>query len=50
LSDVNLLRPDAITEMMGTVRFSKIVEVAGKPIVHVLWIDPSPKFPTIEEI
>jgi hypothetical protein len=26
--------------MMGTVRFSKIVEAAGRPVVHVLWIDP----------
>jgi hypothetical protein len=26
---------------MDTVRFSKIVEAAGKPDVHVLWIDPS---------
>ena len=25
---------------MGTVRFSKIVEAAGKPIVHALWMDP----------
>ena len=25
---------------MSTVRFSKIVEAAGKPIVHVLWVDP----------
>jgi len=35
-SKVSILRyPDAITEIMGTVRFSKIVEVAGKPIVRV---------------
>jgi hypothetical protein len=27
--------------MTETIRFSKIVEVAGKPIVHVLWIDPA---------
>ena len=27
--------------MMGTVRFSKIVETAGKPIVHTLWIEPA---------
>jgi hypothetical protein len=27
--------------MTDTVRFSKIVEVAGKPIVHILWIDPA---------
>jgi hypothetical protein len=27
--------------MMGTVRFSKIVETAGKPIVHLLWMDPA---------
>jgi hypothetical protein len=27
--------------MMITVRFSKIVEAAGKPVVHVLWIDPA---------
>jgi hypothetical protein len=27
--------------MMGTVRFSKIVEAAGKPIVHLLWVDPA---------
>jgi hypothetical protein len=26
---------------MGTVRFSKIVETAGKPIVHLLWMDPA---------
>src|ERR1700674_2631953 len=26
--------------MMGAVRFSKIVEAAGNPVVHVLWIDP----------
>jgi hypothetical protein len=26
--------------MMETVRFSKIVEAAGKPVVRVLWIDP----------
>jgi hypothetical protein len=26
---------------MGTVRFSKVVEAAGKPTVHVLWIDPA---------
>jgi hypothetical protein len=31
----------AITGMMGTVRFSKVVEAAGKPIVHVLWVDPA---------
>jgi hypothetical protein len=28
-------------EAMDTVRFSKIVEAAGKPDVHVLWIDPA---------
>jgi hypothetical protein len=27
--------------MMDTVRFSKIVETAGKPSDHVLWIDPA---------
>jgi hypothetical protein len=27
--------------MMSTVRFSKIVEAAGKPVVHVLWVDPA---------
>ena len=27
--------------MMGTVHFSKIVEAVGKPVVHVLWIDPA---------
>ena len=27
-------------KMMETVRFSKIVEAAGRPVVHVLWIDP----------
>ena len=32
---------DAITKKMGTVRFSKVVEAAGKPIVHVLWVDPA---------
>src|ERR1700755_1276673 len=26
--------------MMETIRFSKIVEAAGRPVVHVLWIDP----------
>jgi hypothetical protein len=26
---------------MATVRFSKIVETAGKPIVHLLWMDPA---------
>jgi len=26
---------------MRTVRFSKIVESAGKPIVHTLWMDPA---------
>ena len=26
--------------MMGTVRFSKIVETVGQPSVHVLWMDP----------
>jgi hypothetical protein len=26
--------------MMETVRFSKIVEAAGRPVVHILWIDP----------
>ena len=26
---------------MGTIRFSKIVETAGKPIVHTLWIEPA---------
>src|SRR6516162_3606148 len=26
--------------MIGTVRFSKIVETVGKPSVHLLWIDP----------
>jgi GNAT superfamily N-acetyltransferase len=31
---------NAITGMIGTVRFSKIVETVGKPSVHVLWIDP----------
>jgi hypothetical protein len=31
---------DAIKEVMGTVRFTKVVEAAGKPIVHVLWVDP----------
>ena len=25
---------------METVRFSKIVEAAGKPVIHILWIDP----------
>jgi hypothetical protein len=25
---------------MSTIRFSKIVEAAGKPIVHVLWVNP----------
>jgi hypothetical protein len=27
--------------MMGTIRFSKVVETAGKPIVHLLWVDPA---------
>ena len=26
---------------MGTIRFSNIVETAGKPIVHALWIEPA---------
>jgi hypothetical protein len=26
---------------MDTIRFSKIVEAAGKPVVHVLWVDPA---------
>ena len=26
---------------MGTVRFSKIVETAGKPSVHLLWMEPA---------
>ena len=26
---------------MGTVRFSKVVEAAGKPVVHLLWVDPA---------
>jgi hypothetical protein len=26
--------------LMSTVRFSKVVEAAGKPMVHVLWVDP----------
>jgi hypothetical protein len=26
--------------MMGTIRFSKIVDTAGKPTVHTLWIEP----------
>ena len=26
--------------MMSTVRFSKIVETAGRPSVHTLWIEP----------
>lgn len=30
-----------ITEMMGSIRFSKIVEAVGKPDVHVLWMDPA---------
>jgi hypothetical protein len=25
---------------MSTIRFSKVVEAAGKPMVHVLWVDP----------
>jgi hypothetical protein len=25
---------------MSTIRFSKVVEAAGKPVVHVLWVDP----------
>lgn len=34
--------------MMGTVRFSKIVETAGKPIVHLLWMDPT-KDPALQK-
>jgi hypothetical protein len=26
--------------LMSTIRFSKVVEAAGKPVVHVLWVDP----------
>jgi hypothetical protein len=26
---------------MVTVRFSKVVQAAGKPIVHLLWVDPA---------
>jgi hypothetical protein len=26
--------------MMGTIRFSKVVDTAGKPTVHTLWIEP----------
>src|ERR1700674_2416855 len=32
---------DAMTETRGTVRFQKIVETAGKPSVHLLWMDPA---------
>jgi hypothetical protein len=34
--------------MMGMVRFSKIVEAVGRPVVHVLWIDPE-KDPILKE-
>jgi hypothetical protein len=34
--------------MMETARFSKIVETAGRPIVHVLWIHPD-KDPILKE-
>jgi hypothetical protein len=27
--------------MMATVRFSKVVQVVGKPFVHLLWMDPA---------
>jgi len=27
-------------KIMETVRFSKIVQAAGRPVVHILWIDP----------
>jgi hypothetical protein len=27
--------------MTSTVRFSKIIEIAGKPNVHLLWLDPA---------
>jgi hypothetical protein len=27
--------------MIATIRFSKVVEAAGKPIVHLLWMDPA---------
>jgi hypothetical protein len=33
---------------METARFSKIVETAGSPVVHVLWIDPD-KDPVLKE-
>ena len=32
---------DAMTGTTATVRFQKIVETAGKPSVHLLWIDPA---------
>src|SRR5262245_34897189 len=34
--------------MMGAVRFSKIVEAVGKPMVHTLWIDPA-KDPVLQK-
>jgi hypothetical protein len=27
--------------MMATVRFSKVIQVVGKPFVHLLWMDPA---------
>ncbi len=30
-----------MTGMTATVRFSKLVESAGKPSVHLLWVDPA---------
>ena len=39
---------DAMTETRGTVRFQKIVETAGKPSVHLLWMDPA-KDPVLQK-
>src|SRR5262245_12862223 len=40
-AEFHLLRSSMrLLGMIGSVRFSKIVETVGKPSVHVLWIDP----------
>ena len=45
---LDLSVPPPLFETMGTIRFSKIVEAAGKPIVHVLWVDPG-KDPVLQK-
>ena len=37
-----------MTETVGTIRFQKIVETAGKPNVHLLWMDPA-KDPVLQK-